>query len=92
MTDDLRANNTVRSNAIQSYTATQVTVNDNIAVTGTLAVDTVTSKSAANPVVVNDGLTVNNALTVDTSTKRLASEVTVESTLDVGGKLLTDKI
>ncbi len=65
VTDDLRANNTVRSNSIQSYDATRVTVNDNIAVTGTLAVDTVTSKTVPSPVVVSDGLTVHNTLAVD---------------------------
>ncbi len=35
LTEDLRANNTLRSNTIQSYSTTQATVSDNIAVTGT---------------------------------------------------------
>ncbi len=90
VTDDLRANNTVGSKTIQFYSALQVTVNGSLAVTGTLAWDTVTSKTAANPAVVNDGLTVNNTLAVGTSSSRLANEVTVESNFFVGGTLLVD--
>ena len=92
MTDDVRANNALKGIAIQSYSATQVTVNDNIDRTGTLSVDTVTSKTAANPVVASDGLTVSNTLTVDTITKRLANEVTVDGMSVVGGTLLAGKI
>ncbi len=92
MTDDLRANNTARSNTIQFYNTTQATVNDNISVAGTLAADTLTSKPAANPTVVNDSLAVNSTLIVDTITKRLATEVTVDNDLAVGGTLLGDTI
>ncbi len=77
----------VRSTTVQSYNATQATVNDNIAVTGKLVVDTVTSKTAAKPVVANDGLTVNSELIVDTITKRSSNEVTVGSNFAAGGQV-----
>ncbi len=51
-----------------------MTINDNIAVTGTLGVDTATPKIEANPVVVNDKLTIKNTFAVDTITERLANE------------------
>ncbi len=52
-----------------------------------LAVDTVTSKTAANPVVVNGGMTINNTLTVDIIANQLANEVTVNNNFAVGGHL-----
>ncbi len=54
MTDDLRANNTVKINAAQAYNATNLTVNDGLVFNKTLALDTITQVVASEVTVSSD--------------------------------------
>ena len=78
MTDDLRVNNTLRSNTIQAYNATKLTVNDELVVNETLFVDTIT-KRLANEVTVSGNFAVGDTLMVDTIDSSFASQISISN-------------
>ncbi len=61
VTDDLRVINTVRGKTIQAYKATNLTLNDGLAVNETLTVDTIT-KRLADDVTVDSNVVVGGIL------------------------------
>ncbi len=72
-----------KNNTGQAYVATNLTVNDGLVVNETLAVDTITKRSADEATVESD-LAIGGTLLVDTSHVSLATEISIKDYVVAG--------
>jgi hypothetical protein len=89
--DNLRANTGIQSDVIRATTASQVTIDDSLTVTGVVATNTLSARDA-NEVTVNGDFAVSGALLVDTITTSEANQISINDNVTISGATVANNL